>query len=152
MRFGSRRAFWRRRRRAASSTRRFHEALKPWFVACAEAFMSRSRHVDVVVRGGGTDTGMAALLTGQIDLALSSREPTRAEVERGLHATGGGIEAWPVAREPNAARTLYVVAARQPRGAAAELLRHCRGAETRPLLEAAGLVPVAADASVTPHR
>ncbi len=74
------------------------ETLKPWFLACAEAFMSRRRHVDVVVRGGGTATGIAALLAGQVDLALSSREPTSAEIERGAQAAGG-IQAWPVATE-----------------------------------------------------
>ena len=60
--------------------------------------MSRRRQVNVVVHGGGTSTGIAALLAGQVDLALSSRPLTSAELERGAQ-TAAAIQAWPVAIE-----------------------------------------------------
>ncbi len=74
------------------------ETIKPWLVACAEAFMLTHRDVDVVVRGGGSSNGIAALLAGQVDLALSSRELTAAEIQRGAE-TGAALVIRPVAVE-----------------------------------------------------
>src|SRR5258708_34429976 len=41
---------------------------------CAEDFMARHPHIDVMVQGGGSGTGIAALLHGTVDIAMASRE------------------------------------------------------------------------------
>lgn len=38
------------------------ETLRPLLTMCAEDFMTRRPHVDVIVQGGGSGTGIAALL------------------------------------------------------------------------------------------
>jgi phosphate transport system substrate-binding protein len=73
------------------------ETLRPLMSACAEAYMSGHRNVDVVVRGGGSATGIASLLGGQIDLALSSRELTSAELNAATNS--GELRPVPIARE-----------------------------------------------------
>jgi phosphate transport system substrate-binding protein len=73
------------------------ETLRPLMSACAEAYMSRHPAVDVVVRGGGSAPGIASLLAGQIDLALSSRELTSAELNAPSNA--GVLRPIPIARE-----------------------------------------------------
>ena len=60
--------------------------------------MSEHRDVDVVVRGGGSATGIAALLAGQIDLALSSRELTQAEKQH-VERSATRLQVRPIARE-----------------------------------------------------
>ena len=64
------------------------EALRPLLAACANALRTRRRDIDVVVRGGGTAAGIAALLAGQVDLAMASRELTPAE-QRAPGASAG---------------------------------------------------------------
>ena len=48
--------------------------------AWAEAFMARHPNVTVAVTGGGSGTGIAALLGGTCDLAASSRKMTAKEL------------------------------------------------------------------------
>ena len=74
------------------------ETLRPLMSRCAEAYMSEHRDVDVVVRGGGSATGIAALLAGQIDLALSSRELTQAEKQH-VERSSTRLRVRPIARE-----------------------------------------------------
>lgn len=69
------------------------ETLRPMFSACAKEYMAHHPEVDVLVRGGGSGIGIAALLAGQIDVALSSREPAAEERE-----TGRSLRVVPVAR------------------------------------------------------
>ena len=59
------------------------ETLRPWFTACGQDFMDKRRDIDVVVRGGGTSTGIAALVAGQIDLVYVA--PERLMTERCLN-------------------------------------------------------------------
>ncbi|MFA5394146.1 MAG: phosphate ABC transporter substrate-binding protein [Candidatus Ratteibacteria bacterium] len=54
----------------------------------AEDFMKKYSAVNVTVRGGGSGTGINALLAGTTDIADSSRPITRAEKEK-LASTGG---------------------------------------------------------------
>ncbi|HVF18087.1 MAG TPA: PstS family phosphate ABC transporter substrate-binding protein [Steroidobacteraceae bacterium] len=74
------------------------ETLRPLMSSCAEAFVSRQRKVEVIVRGGGSATGIAALLAGQIDVALSSRELTDAEIQH-ARSIGFQLKVKPIARE-----------------------------------------------------
>jgi phosphate transport system substrate-binding protein len=55
------------------------ETLRPLLIMCAEDFMSRRPHVDVIVQGGGSGVGIAALLHGMVDVAMASRELTDKE-------------------------------------------------------------------------
>ena len=50
------------------------ETLRPLLMMCAEDFMSRRPHIDVIVQGGGSGVGIAALLHGMVDVAMASRE------------------------------------------------------------------------------
>ena len=50
------------------------ETLRPLLTMCAEDFMSRRPHIDVMVQGGGSGVGIAALLHGMVDVAMASRE------------------------------------------------------------------------------
>jgi len=50
------------------------ETLRPLLTMCAEDFMARHPHIDVMVQGGGSGTGIAALLHGTVDIAMASRE------------------------------------------------------------------------------
>src|ERR1700741_2324222 len=50
------------------------ETLRPVVTACAEDFMTRNPEADVIVRGGGTGDGIAALLHGLVDIGMISRE------------------------------------------------------------------------------
>lgn len=49
------------------------ETMQPLVTQCAEAFMSTHPHADVVVQGGGSGTGIAALLQGTVDIGMASR-------------------------------------------------------------------------------
>lgn len=71
------------------------ETMRPWFEACAKAFERAQPGTRVVVRGGGTAPGVAALLAGQTDLALASRPLTEAETRAGAEEANG-LVAWPV--------------------------------------------------------
>ena len=55
------------------------ETLRPLLTMCAEDFMARRPHIDVMVQGGGSGVGIAALLHGMVDVAMASRELTAKE-------------------------------------------------------------------------
>jgi phosphate transport system substrate-binding protein len=57
------------------------ESMRPSVTACAEDFMTRNPQADVIVRGGGSGDGVAALLHGITDIAMASRELTQWERE-----------------------------------------------------------------------
>jgi phosphate transport system substrate-binding protein len=58
----------------------------------AEDFMKNNPAVNVTVRGGGSGTGIAALLNGTTDIADSSRPMARAEKEKLSSAGGSAVE------------------------------------------------------------
>ncbi|MFH2069274.1 MAG: phosphate ABC transporter substrate-binding protein [Candidatus Omnitrophota bacterium] len=62
----------------------------------AENFMKKYPTVNVTVRGGGSGTGINALLAGTTDIAQSSRAMKRAEKEK-LASTGGSAVEYKVA-------------------------------------------------------
>src|SRR5262245_5775647 len=55
------------------------ESMRPVVTACAEDFMTRTPQADVIVRGGGSGDGVAALLHGMIDIGMASRELSQRE-------------------------------------------------------------------------
>jgi phosphate transport system substrate-binding protein len=55
------------------------ESMCPAVTACAEDFMTRNPQADVIVRGGGSGDGVAALLHGMIDIGMTSRELSQRE-------------------------------------------------------------------------
>jgi phosphate transport system substrate-binding protein len=55
------------------------ESMRPTVTACAEDFMTRTPQADVIVRGGGSGDGVAALLHGMIDIGMTSRELSQRE-------------------------------------------------------------------------
>jgi phosphate transport system substrate-binding protein len=65
------------------------ESMHPSVTACAEDFMTRYPQADVIVRGGGSGDGVAALLHGITDIAMASRELTQRERE---YARSNSIE------------------------------------------------------------
>jgi ABC-type phosphate transport system substrate-binding protein len=68
------------------------ETLRPLLTMCAEDFMTRRPHVDVIVQVGGSGTGIAALLHGTTDIGMASRELS--EKER-RYAEGQGLKILP---------------------------------------------------------
>jgi phosphate transport system substrate-binding protein len=74
------------------------ESMHPSVTACAEDFMTRNPQADVIVRGGGSGDGVAALLHGITDIAMASRELTPRERE---YARSNSIElaVFPVAQD-----------------------------------------------------
>ena len=56
------------------------ETLQPLVAMCAEDFMSKHPHVDVVVQGGGSGTGIAALFHGTVDICMAPRDLTTKEL------------------------------------------------------------------------
>jgi phosphate transport system substrate-binding protein len=65
------------------------ESMRPSVTACAEDFMTRNPQTDVIVKGGGSGDGVAALLHGIADIAMASRELTQRERE---YARANAIE------------------------------------------------------------
>jgi phosphate transport system substrate-binding protein len=65
------------------------ETIRPVIAACAEEFMTRNPAADVVVKGGGSGDGIAALLHGIVDIGMISRELS--DRER-AYAAAQGIE------------------------------------------------------------
>ncbi len=65
------------------------ESMHPSVTACAEDFMTRNPQADVIVKGGGSGDGVAALLHGITDIAMASRELTPRERE---YARANSIE------------------------------------------------------------
>jgi phosphate transport system substrate-binding protein len=57
------------------------ESMRPAATACAEDFMTKNPRADIVVRGGGSGDGVAALLHGIVDIGMTSRELTQRERE-----------------------------------------------------------------------
>src|SRR5262245_66659406 len=55
------------------------ESMRPAVTACAEDFMTRNPQADVIVRGGGSGDGVAALLHGMIDIGMTSLELSQRE-------------------------------------------------------------------------
>jgi phosphate transport system substrate-binding protein len=55
------------------------ESMRPTVTTCAEDFMMRNPQTDVIVKGGGSGDGVAALLHGLTDIAMASRELTQRE-------------------------------------------------------------------------
>jgi phosphate transport system substrate-binding protein len=47
--------------------------------ACAEEFMTRHPQADIVVKGGGSGDGIAAVLHGIVDIGMASRDISRRE-------------------------------------------------------------------------
>ena len=62
----------------------------------AEEYMKTHRNVQIAVSGGGSGTGIAALINGQIDIADASREMTQKELEQ-AKANGINPVEWKVA-------------------------------------------------------
>ena len=62
----------------------------------AEDFMNKNPSVNVTVRGGGSGTGINALLSGTTDIADSSRPMARAEKEK-LASVGGAATEYKIA-------------------------------------------------------
>jgi phosphate transport system substrate-binding protein len=57
------------------------ETVRPLAEACASEFMSKHPLSDVVVRGGGSGDGIAALLHGMTDIGMASRDISAKERE-----------------------------------------------------------------------
>lgn len=72
------------------------ETMRSVVGACAEEFMSRNPHADIIIRGGGSGDGMAALLHGMTDVAMVSRELSSREREFG-RSKGIELSAIPLA-------------------------------------------------------
>lgn len=66
--------------------------------AWAKAFMAAEPGVQIAVKGGGSGTGIAALINGQVDFANASREMKPEEVDQ-LKAKGGSAVETKVARD-----------------------------------------------------
>ena len=65
------------------------ETMRPLIAACAEAFMATKPQADIIVGGGGTADGIAAILHGIGDIAMASRRLNDSERE---FARSKGIE------------------------------------------------------------
>lgn len=65
------------------------ETMRPVVTACAEAFMTRHPQADIIVRGGGSGDGVAALLHGMADIGMTSRPLTAKERD---YAASRGID------------------------------------------------------------
>jgi phosphate transport system substrate-binding protein len=57
------------------------ESMRPSVTACAEDFMTRNHRADVIVKGGGSGDGIAALLHGIADIGMASRPLSQRERE-----------------------------------------------------------------------
>jgi phosphate transport system substrate-binding protein len=65
------------------------ETMRPVVTACAADFMTRHPKADIIVRGGGSGDGIAALLHGLVDIGMTSRDLSRRERD---YAASKGIE------------------------------------------------------------
>jgi phosphate transport system substrate-binding protein len=65
------------------------ETIRPVVAACAEEFMTRNPHADIVVKGGGSGDGISALLHGIVDIGMTSRDLSSRERD---YANSRGIE------------------------------------------------------------
>jgi phosphate transport system substrate-binding protein len=64
------------------------ESMRPAVTACAEDFMTRNPDADIIVKGGGSGDGVAALLHGLVDIGMTSRELSQRERD---YAVGRGF-------------------------------------------------------------
>ena len=55
------------------------ESMRPVVTACAESFMTRNPKADIIIRGGGSGDGVAALLHGLVDVGMISRDLSKRE-------------------------------------------------------------------------
>jgi phosphate transport system substrate-binding protein len=65
------------------------ESMRPAVTACAEDFMTRNPDADIIVKGGGSGDGVAALLHGLVDIGMTSRELSPRERD---YAAGRGFD------------------------------------------------------------
>lgn len=65
------------------------ETMRPVVTACAADFMTRNPQADIIVKGGGSGDGIAALLHGMVDVGMTSRELSPRERD---YAASKGIE------------------------------------------------------------
>jgi phosphate transport system substrate-binding protein len=72
------------------------ESMRPAVTACAEDFMTRNPDADIIVKGGGSGDGVAALLHGIVDIGMTSRELSKRELD---YAVGRGfaVSVYPMA-------------------------------------------------------
>jgi phosphate transport system substrate-binding protein len=63
----------------------------------AEEYMGRNRGAVVQVNGGGSGTGIAALINGTVDLAMSSRPMKEEEKQQVARSRGGEVVEQPIA-------------------------------------------------------
>jgi phosphate transport system substrate-binding protein len=64
------------------------ESMRPAVTACAEDFMTRNPDADIIVKGGGSGDGVAALLHGIVDIGMTSRDLSQRERD---YAVGRGF-------------------------------------------------------------
>ena len=65
------------------------ETMRPVVTTCAADFMTRNPQADIIVKGGGSGDGIAALLHGMVDVGMTSRDLSRRERD---FAVSKGIE------------------------------------------------------------
>ena len=65
------------------------ETMRAVVTACAADFMTRNPQADVIVKGGGSGDGIAALLHGMVDIGMTSRDLSGRERD---YAASKGIE------------------------------------------------------------
>ena len=87
------------------------ETLRPLLTICAEDFMTRHPHIDVMVQGGGSGTGIAALLQGTVDIAMASRELSDKEQQYAARQ-GLAVRAFDFPHRPRYGRAPPVAGAR----------------------------------------
>lgn len=63
--------------------------------AVSEEFMKKNKDVKIAVTGGGSGTGIAALLNKTVDIALSSRDIKEAEIKKGADL-GINVKEWTI--------------------------------------------------------
>jgi phosphate transport system substrate-binding protein len=123
------------------------ESMRPTIEAIAEDFMTRNPLADITVRGGGSGDGIAALLHGMVDIAMTSRDVTpreRAYVgDKGLELSVVPLALDAVVVAVNRANPIRILDIEQIRDIFAGKIRNwheLQGAETEivPLARAAG--------------
>jgi phosphate transport system substrate-binding protein len=65
------------------------ETMRPVVTTLAADFMARNHQADIIVKGGGSGDGIAALLHGIVDIGMVSRDLSRRELD---YASSQGIE------------------------------------------------------------
>ena len=122
------------------------ESMRPTIEAIAEDFMTRNPLADITVRGGGSGDGIAALLHGMVDIAMTSRDVTSRERaylgDKGLELSVVPLALDAVVVVINQANPITVLDIEQIRDIFAGTIRNWRelqGAETEivPLARAA---------------